>query len=115
MNQTERNQNRQPGGSEIVLDVRPLWKALKKRVGVLIAVTLICGVLAGLASMFLITPTYRTSFRVYVNNSQNTEEKKSVSSSDLSAARSLATTYAEIMKGRTVLLEAADRAGLKAS
>ena len=99
-------------GDVRIIDLLPVAKAVKKGIPWIIIAALFCGVLALLVSKFLITPTYRTSFRVYVNNALDTSDKTSVSSSDLSASRSLAATYSEIIKGRTVLTAAAKEAGL---
>ena len=92
-----------------------LLKAIRKRLLLIIIITVLGGVLAWLGSKMLITPSYQTTFRVYVNNALDTSDKTSISSSDLSASRSLASTYSEIIRGRTVLTSSAEKAGLTAS
>lgn len=97
---------------ETVINLAPILKALKKGIPWIIAAAVICGVLAYFGTKLFVTPTYRTQFRVYVNNSQNSSDKTSITNSDLNASRNLASTYAEIIKGRTVLTTAAQKAGL---
>ena len=98
--------------NELVIDLVPIFKALRKHIILILLVTLIFGAATWVGTHMFITPTYRTSFRVYVNNSQDTSEKTSITSSDLSASRSLANTYAEIINGRTVLTKAAEMTGI---
>ena len=97
---------------EMVIDLIPILLAIKKKLHWLVAAALLAGFLAWLISYLFIVPLYQTNFRVYVNNTQNSDGKTSITSSDLSAARSLATTYAQIISGRTVLTEAAASVGL---
>ena len=94
------------------VDLVQILKIILKNYLWIVIAALLLGGLFFLAAKTLITPTYQTSFRVYVNNALDTKDKTSVSNSDLSAARSLASTYSEIIKGRTVLTESAERAGL---
>ncbi len=97
---------------EFVIDLVPIFKALRKHIILILAVALLFGATAWIGTHVFVTPTYRTSFRVYVNNSQDTSEKTTITSSDLSASRSLANTYAEIINGRTVLTKAAEMTGI---
>ena len=98
---------------EDVVDVSHVFRALWKKLPIILLVGLLCGALAFAYSYFLITPLYQTSFTVYVNNKTDTGEKNNgISNQDLNAARSLATTYAEIITGRTVLETAANNCGI---
>lgn len=97
---------------EGVIDLRPLFRALWKGAWVIALAAVLAGILAFLGTKFFVTPTYRTSFTAYVHNRITTEGMTAVSSSDLSAAKSLVNTYAEILKSRTVLDEAAQAGGL---
>ena len=106
------NSNNSFRDDEVVIDLIPLLKALKKKLPLIIAVSLIGAAIAACISMFVITPMYRTDFRVYVNNKADNDYQESLTSADVSAARSLASTYAEIIESRTVLQEAANNCGL---
>lgn len=97
------------------VEILPLLMAVYKRWFAVVLAALVIGFAFWLGSHLFLTPTYRTSCRVYVNNMLDSSEKTSVSSSDLTASRSLAGTYAEIISGRTVLEEAARRVGVEQS
>ncbi len=111
MNPSSGKRNDRDDG-ELVIDLVPVFKALRKHFILILAVALLFGAATWIGTHVFITPTYRTSFRVYVNNSQDTSEKTTITSSDLSASRSLANTYAEIINGRTVLTKAAEMTGI---
>lgn len=93
------------------IDLLPLLQALKKKLGLIIVITVIAAALAFAVAKFIIPPTYRTSFTVYVNNKTDSGETTALSSSDITAAKSLASTYAEIISGRGVLTSAASKCG----
>ena len=99
---------------EISINLAPVFKALRKGIPWIIIAAVVFGSLAYFGTKMFITPTYMTLFRVYVNNSQDSSDKTSITNSDLSASRSLASTYAEIIKGRTVLTTAAEKTGITA-
>ena len=104
--------NQKKTNDAMMIDLVPILKAVRKNCLWIIIVACITGGLAYVGSKMLITPIYQTTFRVYVNNALDTSNKTSISSSDLSASRSLASTYSEIIKGRTVLTLAAKDAGI---
>ncbi len=99
---------------EMVIYLGPILKALRKRLIWIILVAVLCGALAYFATLMFTAPKYRTTFTVYVNNALDSSDKTSISNSDLTASRSLALTYAEIIKGRTVMAAAASEAGIEA-
>lgn len=94
------------------IDVLHVVKSLWRRAW-LIA---LCGLLAAAVgfsiSAFLITPTYSSSIKLYVNNSSfslgNTDF--SISSSELTAAQNLVRTYGEILDSRSTLERVIDKA-----
>lgn len=98
----------------VEIDLLEVFKTLKKHMAVIIAFAILVAVMAGVFLLFFVTPMYRTSFTVYVNNRSGNGEISAVTSSDISASKDLATTYSEIITGRTVLLEAAERCGMSA-
>lgn len=99
---------------EIVINFASIFKALKKNLVFILLATIICGVVAYGATKIFITPMYRASFSIYVNNNAS-GQKDSLTSSDISAAKSLANTYSEIIVSRTVLNKAAEKVGLNVS
>lgn len=107
MNELLRQEKRELEDESI--DLGPLLVTLGKAWYILLLSAILFGALIWFGSHVFLTPTYKTNCRVYVNNMLDSSEKTSVTSSDLTAARSLANTYAEIIRGRTVLEEAARR------
>lgn len=73
----------------------------------------VCAVLAaGIslgATMYFVTPTYRTNISVYVNNTRGVEDVEYVSSADLSASQRLVNTYVSITKSNRVLEKVAQK------
>ena len=72
----------------------------------------LCVVIAATSSFLVawkfITPTYRATFSVYVNNNRTTDEIDYLTSADVTAAKSLVNTYVNIATSRRVL----DAAGM---
>lgn len=97
----------------LILDVFDLFRALRKGIWLILLAGIIGGLLANLGTRLFISPTYRTSFTAYVNNRTNLEGTTSVTSSDLSAAKSLANTYARILTSRSMINLAAEKAGMQ--
>jgi capsular polysaccharide biosynthesis protein len=93
------------------IDLLQIFKALWQKVWLII----ICGILVAAMgfslSAFLITPTYSSSILLYVNNNSISlgNVNFSLSSSDISASRSLVDTYTELLKNRTTLERVIDK------
>ena len=103
------NENR----NNVEFDLRRILTALWSRAWIILLVGVLLGCMAfGYAWMF-ITPTYSASVQMYVNN--NYESDSSFSSSQLTAAQSLADTYMVIMRSRNVLNDVAEEVGLSYS
>lgn len=112
MNEKQKTVQRED--DEVVIDLLPLLKALWKKAWIIIIAALLFGSGAYLGTKFLVTPTYRSSFTAYVNNkAAGTEGATTVTSTDLTASKSLANTYAEILTSRTLLEQAAEQAGVE--
>lgn len=94
------------------IDLLRLAKALWRRMWVIILTMLVFGGAAFSSAYFLITPKYRASALMYVNNSSISVGNTSVSLSDLTASQSLVQTYIVIMKTRLTLNEVIKQAGL---
>ena len=76
------------------------WKAI-------VACALLGAVVALCVSFFFLTPTYRTSITIYVNNKRVTEDQEHFASSDLSASIYLVKAYMILATNDTVLSRAA--------
>ena len=89
---------------------RTLW-ALWRRAWIIVLVGVLCASLFFGYAHFFMTPMYSATIRVYVNNTYGTNTP-GFSSSQISAAQSLARTYMVIIKSRTVMNEVAEITGL---
>lgn len=105
------NQSNAPAREEMEIDLLQLLGAIWKRIWIVIAATLVCGLIGFIAARFLITPTYKSSARMYVNNS--TERSSSaITSAEITAAKSLLDVYIVIMNSESTLDAVVNKAGL---
>ena len=111
MNEWQTNKQQ---SEEREIDILRLLQILWKRVWLIGVITVICGIAAYLYSVSFITPTYRSSFTAYVNNRvESVEGNNSTSTSDLNASIGLTYLYQDIIKSRSVLMDAAEACGLE--
>lgn len=85
---------------EITLDLKDLFRILRKRIKLIAGITLICTLISGLLSFFVIKPTYEAKTSVIVGKLQ-TEEGK-LNNNDVMMYQNLIKTYAEIAKSDRV-------------
>ena len=98
--------------NEMVIDLVQLAKALWRRAWAILLAMVIFGAPAFSYAYFLITPLYKASAMLYVNNSSLSVGSTKVDLSDLNAAQSLVDTYIVILKTRTTLEDVIEAAGL---
>lgn len=97
----------------IEIDLVRILKALRKKLWILILAGVVFGALGFSYARFMITPTYKASALMYVNNNAISLGKNlSLSSSDLYASQELVNTYIVIMKSRATLNEVIKQVGL---
>ena len=97
---------------ELEIDLGELLQTVWENIGKILIATLIGGIIALAYTMFLVTPTYRSTFTAFVNNRAEQGGQEAVASGDVTAARGLTYTYASIMKSRPILEDALNRTGL---
>lgn len=97
----------------VEIDLLHLAKALWHRAWVIILSMVLCGSAAFFCTCFLVTPLYKSSALMYVNNSSRAVDSTSVSQADLSASQTLVETYIVILKTRLTLNEVIEQAGLE--
>lgn len=91
---------------ETTIDLLRIFKALWRRVWVLILVSLLGAAAAFSYAAFLLVPQYSASVMLYVNSQTAIGDVGiSISSGQLSAAQSLVKTYMVILNNRTTLEE----------
>lgn len=90
------------------IDLLKLLKELWKRVWLIVAAAFVCGVACFLYTFFFITPQYKSSALLYVNNNSLDigSTKVNITSGDINASSSLIDTYVVILKSRTTLEKA---------
>lgn len=100
MDKTEKNAR-----DYYVVDLAHIVKVVWNRIWVVAIVSIVMAVIGFSIAAFAITPTYSSSVMLYVNNSSFSvgDLGFSISSSELTAAQSLAKTYTVLLKNRTTL------------
>lgn len=104
------NESTQPVSEKetgVELRLQELLTAYLRKWKVIVACVLLGAVIALSFSFFFITPTYRTSITIYVNNNRGTENKENLTSADLSASIHLVKAYMILATNDTVLAKAA--------
>lgn len=101
-----------PNNEEMVIDLVQLAKALWRRAWAILLAMVVFGGAAFSYAYFIITPLYKASAMLYVNNSSLSVGSTKVDLSDLNAAQSLVDTYIVILKTRTTLEDVIEAAGL---
>ena len=88
-----------------VVDLAHIVKVVWQNIWAVVIVSLITATLGLTLAAFAIKPTYSASIMLYVNNSSFSvgDLGFSISSSELTAAQSLAKTYTVLLKNRTTL------------
>jgi len=90
------------------LSLKRLAEILFKHIGMIVAVTLIAGILAFVYSETMIVPEYESSVSLYVNNGNAKDDTKTLSS-DIAASQMLVDTYIVIIRSDNVLMEVCAR------
>lgn len=101
----------------IKIDFLKIAEGLIHRLWIIIISMLLCGVLMFSCAAFWITPKYESSVLMYVNNSSFSvgATNFSISSSEISAAKSLVETYLVILNTRSTLNDVIRQGGLNCS
>ncbi len=92
------------------VDILHMLRALLKRAWILLLAVVVFGAAMFWYSSFIIPPRYEAKAMLYVNNSSISvgSAQFSISSQELSAAKSLVNTYVVILKSRNVLQDVID-------
>lgn len=98
-----------------VVDLAHIVRTVWHKIWLVAIVSILTAVIGFSCAAFLIAPTYSSSVMLYVNNSSfNVGDLGfSISSSELTAAQSLAKTYTVLLKNRTTLQRLIDETGIK--
>ncbi|MEO1816349.1 MAG: Wzz/FepE/Etk N-terminal domain-containing protein [Acetobacterium sp.] len=99
---------------DLEIDILKLLKALWRKAWLIVISAVICGGLVLAFTYFLVEPLYESKAQMYVNNSSLSFDSAALSltSGDISAAKSLVETYIVILQSRQVLSEIISKAEL---
>ncbi len=99
------------------VDLKRLLNAVLKKSWLIAIVAVVCAIIAYLWTFYFVTPQYQSSAMFYVNNSNISmgDASFSITTGDLSAAKSLVNSYIVILETRETLLDVADYSGVARS
>ena len=83
-------------------DLRDYFEVVKKRLWIIITLMIICGLITGLISFFVLKPVYQASTSLIVDTERN-ESSQMITGDQFGVTQKLAVTYGEIIKSRAVL------------
>lgn len=88
---------------EETIDLREYLFILKKKLWIIALSAIICGLISGVVSFYVLPPIYEANTSLIVNKEIDDKENKMTTSDDLNFVQKLAVTYGEIIKSRTVI------------
>ena len=94
----------------IQLDIMLLLRRIWEKKVLIVLVTLLFTVVSLAVSIFLVTPQYSSTTKVYVVN-QTKDEKKAITTQDVQLGSLLVKDYKEIILSNKVMEEAAEKSG----
>lgn len=95
-----------------LVDIRRLIQCVVNKAWQIGIVTFLCGVIAFVGSVMLLTPQYNASALFYINNSSLSlgDATLSISNGDITTSKNLVNSYIVILKSRATLLDVIDYA-----
>ena len=108
------NENNVGKNQSVEIDLQRLIGALLDKIWMIVAMTVLGAVIAGVVSIYFITPQYKAAAKFYVNNSANFGDL-TINNNDLVTSRGLVTSYIVILKTRESLTDIIDYAGVDRS
>lgn len=100
---------------EETIDLRELFKIIKRKIWMIVLIGLIFGIVSGVVSVFFITPMYQSSTTLIVNKENSNSETQLSNSDDINYVQKLAYTYSEIITSRSVIGKTISQLGLDIS
>jgi len=87
---------------EETISLKELFDTLKKRWALIISITLVAMIISGIISYFVITPEYKSSTQILVNQKKD-ESTAAYSTNEVQANVQLISTYSVILKSAAIL------------
>lgn len=104
--------NKNKDNRYIELDLGELFVAICRKFWIIAISTILVGAILGAYAFFCITPKYKASAMLYVNNNSVSVAGASFDLSDINAAKSLVSTYMVILNSRNVLEDVIKKSGV---
>ncbi|CEG22099.1 Capsular polysaccharide type 8 biosynthesis protein cap8A [Planococcus massiliensis] len=92
------------------INLRTVYGIIKKRILMIISLVILAAVLAGAATIYLVTPIYQTSTQILINSEQS--ETMPITNTDIQTNLQLINTYSVIIKTPFILDQVIERLGL---
>lgn len=96
---------------EITLDLREIFQIIRKRLWLIILITILFTTASGALSYFIITPSYKATTTIIIGNSTKQSGENQYDINDVLLFKQLVKTYAKIAYSRTVAEKAARNLG----
>ncbi|GEN57832.1 capsular polysaccharide biosynthesis protein [Halolactibacillus alkaliphilus] len=96
------------------ISLSELFQVLKKRLGMIIALSLVAAVISGIFTVFVVTPEYAVSTQFLVSQ-RDTEQTNTIQSTDIRTNLELINTYNVIIKSSRILESVIDELNLPLS
>jgi capsular polysaccharide biosynthesis protein len=87
---------------EETISLKELFDTLKKRLTLIISITLIAMIVSGIVSYFVITPEYKSSTQILVNQAKD-DSSATINTGEVQANVQLISTYSVILKSAAIL------------
>lgn len=97
------------------LNLTEIVSAILQKIWLVVLCAVVAGALMYGYTAHFVTPMYRSSVTIYVNNTVATTGSQGISASDLATSQRLVQTYINILKSDTVLQKVAEKADLGVS
>ncbi|WP_096156429.1 YveK family protein [Bacillus sp. FJAT-45066] len=94
---------------EETISLKELFQTIRKRLSLIMLITIIATTVSGMVSFFVLTPIYQSSTQILVNQSKN--ETGQYSSADIQSNLQLINTYNEIIKSPAILSIVSEQVG----
>lgn len=89
---------------ELEIDIKKIFSRMKSYVLVIIVATILCGLLTGIGTHFLVEPKYSATVKMYVySNSDRITTNSTITQNEITASQELLNTYIYILESDTVL------------